>query len=129
MEITVVGAGYVGLSLAVLISQKSKVNLIDNQKLIDEREESIPIPIIFSSSCATYGVPHKLPIFENCHQNPINPYGRTKLIIEMLLKTIYSDEKTHHFENNLVRRVAGLVYVEDVHVGELKNKLKLMFIL
>tara|TARA_B100000674_G_C37798508_1_gene895256 strand:- start:521 stop:931 length:411 start_codon:yes stop_codon:yes gene_type:complete len=51
-------------------------------------------------------------------------YDNRLEIIEMLLKTIYSDEKTHHFENNLVRRVAGLVYVEDVHVGELKNKLK-----
>ena len=51
-------------------------------------------------------------------------YDKRLEIIEMLLKTIYSDEKTHHYENNLVRRVAGLVYVEDVHIGELKQKLK-----
>ena len=51
-------------------------------------------------------------------------YDKRLEIIEMLLKTIYSDEKTHHYENNLVRRVAGLIYVEDVHIGELKQKLK-----
>lgn len=42
-------------------------------------------PIIFSSSCATYGIPAKLPISENELQHPINPYGRTKLIAEQML--------------------------------------------
>ena len=51
-------------------------------------------------------------------------YDKRLEIIEMLLKTIYSDENTHHYEDNLVRRVAGLVYVEDVHIGELKQKFK-----
>ena len=38
--------------------------------------------VIFSSSCATYGVPNSLPIKEATPQEPINPYGRTKLIAE-----------------------------------------------
>jgi len=42
--------------------------------------------IIFSSTCATYGEPQGLPITENMEQNPINPYGMTKLIIENILK-------------------------------------------
>jgi UDP-arabinose 4-epimerase len=42
--------------------------------------------IVFSSSCATYGVPVTLPIAEDSPQAPINPYGRTKLIGEMMLK-------------------------------------------
>ncbi|GAA0312234.1 UDP-glucose 4-epimerase GalE [Rhodovulum strictum] len=41
--------------------------------------------VIFSSSCATYGVPDRLPITEDTPQNPINPYGRTKLIGEWML--------------------------------------------
>ena len=36
--------------------------------------------IVFSSSCATYGVPQRLPIVETMVQNPINPYGRSKLM-------------------------------------------------
>ncbi|HEV7317785.1 MAG TPA: UDP-glucose 4-epimerase GalE [Ensifer sp.] len=41
--------------------------------------------IVFSSSCATYGVPPRLPITEDTVQEPINPYGRTKLMIELML--------------------------------------------
>jgi UDP-glucose-4-epimerase GalE len=42
--------------------------------------------IIFSSTCATYGMPDQIPIAENHPQNPINPYGRTKLMIEWILQ-------------------------------------------
>lgn len=42
--------------------------------------------IVFSSSCATYGVPDSLPIREESPQQPVNPYGRTKLIFEMALE-------------------------------------------
>lgn len=42
--------------------------------------------IIFSSSCATYGVPEALPVHETSPQNPISPYGRSKLIGEQIIK-------------------------------------------
>lgn len=42
--------------------------------------------IVFSSSCATYGIPASLPIREEGVQKPVNPYGRTKLIFEMALE-------------------------------------------
>lgn len=41
--------------------------------------------VVFSSSCATYGSPERLPIREDTPQRPINPYGRTKLICEWML--------------------------------------------
>lgn len=41
--------------------------------------------LVFSSSCATYGVPDVLPITEAAPQRPINPYGRTKLVVEQVL--------------------------------------------
>jgi len=41
--------------------------------------------IIFSSSCATYGVPEALPVRETSSQNPISPYGRTKLMGEQII--------------------------------------------
>ncbi|MEX5598474.1 UDP-glucose 4-epimerase GalE [Pseudophaeobacter sp. C1-32P7] len=44
--------------------------------------------IVFSSSCATYGVPETLPIVETTPQRPINPYGRTKLIGEQMLEDL-----------------------------------------
>jgi UDP-glucose 4-epimerase len=42
--------------------------------------------IIFSSTCATYGMPEQIPIPERHPQNPINPYGRSKLIIEWIFQ-------------------------------------------
>ena len=41
--------------------------------------------IVFSSTCATYGIPKTLPIRENDLQQPINPYGASKLMIEDVL--------------------------------------------
>ena len=41
---------------------------------------------VFSSTCATYGVPQTVPITEDSPQNPINPYGRTKLAMEWALR-------------------------------------------
>ena len=42
--------------------------------------------LYFSSTCATYGIPEANPITEEQTQNPINPYGRTKLIVEQILQ-------------------------------------------
>jgi len=42
--------------------------------------------LVFSSTCATYGVPQAVPIAEDHPQNPINPYGASKLMIERMLK-------------------------------------------
>jgi UDP-glucose 4-epimerase len=40
---------------------------------------------VFSSTCATYGVPEVVPITESNPQRPINPYGRSKLMLEWVL--------------------------------------------
>ncbi len=42
--------------------------------------------VVFSSSCAVYGVPDRLPLTEDHPKNPITPYGRTKLAIEWMLE-------------------------------------------
>jgi UDP-arabinose 4-epimerase len=41
--------------------------------------------IVFSSTCATYGIPETLPIAENHPQRPVNPYGDSKLFVERVL--------------------------------------------
>ncbi len=43
---------------------------------------------VFSSTCATYGIPTQMPIIETLPQSPINPYGQTKLDIENTLKAV-----------------------------------------
>jgi UDP-glucose-4-epimerase GalE len=51
------------------------------QALIDFR----PLPFVFSSTCATYGLPESIPITEDHPQRPINPYGFSKLVVERML--------------------------------------------
>jgi UDP-arabinose 4-epimerase len=42
--------------------------------------------LVFSSTCATYGSPESNPIHEEMPQNPINPYGQSKLMVEQVMK-------------------------------------------
>jgi len=42
--------------------------------------------LVFSSTCATYGIPQSLPITEEMEQKPVNPYGASKLMIERILR-------------------------------------------
>jgi UDP-glucose-4-epimerase GalE len=42
--------------------------------------------IVFSSTCATYGIPTRVPIPEDHAQNPVNPYGASKLTVEWMLR-------------------------------------------
>jgi UDP-arabinose 4-epimerase len=44
-----------------------------------------PIPFVFSSTCATYGIPERTPILESAPQRPVNPYGQSKLFVERIL--------------------------------------------
>lgn len=43
---------------------------------------------VFSSTCATFGIPEKMPITEDSSQKPINPYGQTKLDVENMLRAL-----------------------------------------
>jgi len=61
-------------------------NVIGTLNLLQVIREFGVKHFIFSSTCATYGLPEKIPISEDHPQNPINPYGRTKLLIEEALK-------------------------------------------
>lgn len=60
-------------------------NVENGLKLLDAVLASDVRLFVFSSTCATYGVPAALPIRESCPQTPINPYGATKLFFEQVL--------------------------------------------
>lgn len=60
-------------------------NVAGTLSLLDACRNAKVDKVIFSSSCATYGVPSVLPIKEVTPQRPISPYGRTKLIAEHML--------------------------------------------
>lgn len=60
-------------------------NVTGTQSLVNAMLDEGIKNLVFSSTCATYGQPDELPIKETTTQSPINPYGRTKLMIEQLL--------------------------------------------
>ena len=62
-----------------------RVNVTGTLSLLEACRTTGIDRVVFSSSCATYGVPRELPIAEESDQRPINPYGRTKLIAEQML--------------------------------------------
>jgi UDP-glucose 4-epimerase len=61
-------------------------NIANGINLLNAMLEAGVRYFIFSSSCAVYGVPKKLPLAETHPRNPVNPYGKTKLFMETILQ-------------------------------------------
>jgi UDP-glucose-4-epimerase GalE len=61
-------------------------NVIGTLNLLDGMRDAGVDHLVFSSTCATYGIPTAMPIAETMPQNPVNPYGETKLAIERALR-------------------------------------------
>lgn len=61
------------------INTRGSLNLIEAMLASDVGK------IVFSSTCATYGIPDSFPILETTPQAPINPYGASKLMVERML--------------------------------------------
>ncbi|WP_414468933.1 UDP-glucose 4-epimerase GalE [Methanobacterium sp. ACI-7] len=91
---------------------KNTLNLL--QVMLEEKVNQF----VFSSTCATYGNPVEIPITENHPQNPINPYGRGKLIVEQILKD-YSDAYGLKYASLRYFNAAGAD--PDCEVGELHD--------
>jgi UDP-arabinose 4-epimerase len=79
------GVAYVGESFTCP-ARYYRSNVAGTQSLLDACLASGVSRIVFSSSCATYGIPPALPIREDAPQQPISPYGRSKLVCEYLLR-------------------------------------------
>lgn len=61
-------------------------NVTKTFTLLEAMRETGVQHIVFSSTCATYGIPQEMPISESQPQNPVNPYGESKLFVERTLK-------------------------------------------
>lgn len=61
-------------------------NVLATLELLEAMRRCDVKKIVFSSTCATYGQPKIIPITENEKQEPVNPYGFTKLVIERALE-------------------------------------------
>lgn len=84
--------------------------------LLDAMRQANVKRIVFSSTCATYGDPPGLPIVETMPQAPINPYGRTKLLAECILRDQLAADPDFAFVALRYFNVAGCAL--DGTVGE-----------
>ena len=90
-------------------------NVAGSLVLLDSMRNCGVDKFIFSSTCATYGMPEEIPISEDHPQNPINPYGRTKLMIEWMLQD-FSKAYGLHFVSLRYFNAAGAD--PDAEIGE-----------
>jgi UDP-glucose 4-epimerase len=60
-------------------------NVVGTLKLLEAMRAANVTRMVFSSTTATYGIPQRIPITESERQEPINPYGFSKLVIERAL--------------------------------------------
>lgn len=60
-------------------------NVVNTLKLLDAMVDLGVKNLVYSSTCATYGIPETLPISEAQPQRPVSPYGESKLFVEKML--------------------------------------------
>jgi UDP-arabinose 4-epimerase len=90
-------------------------NVVGSITLLDAAIKSGIQSLVFSSSCATYGIPARVPVNEAMPQIPINPYGETKLIIEKALHW-YSQAYSLNYAALRYFNAAGAA--SDAEIGE-----------
>ena len=105
---------YVGESVT-LPAKYYRNNVANTINLLEVMVEKNVSNFIFSSSCATYGEPVEIPITEEHPQNPINPYGRTKLMVEQILDDFRS---AYGLESVLLRYFNAAGADPDGELGE-----------
>ena len=71
--------------------------------------------LVFSSTAATYGLPARIPITEDEPNNPINPYGRSKLMVEQML---FDFERAHGLRSAIMRYFNAAGASPDGEIGE-----------
>ncbi len=67
-------------------------NVLGSMSLLAAMKTAGVRKLVFSSTCATYGLPQEVPIPETNPQEPINPYGQSKLMVEQILKDMAAAE-------------------------------------
>jgi len=90
-------------------------NVVNTLNLLKVMREYGCNKIIFSSTCATYGEPERVPITEDMVQNPINPYGATKLMVERIFRDY---QKAYGLEFVVLRYFNAAGADPDGEIGE-----------
>jgi UDP-arabinose 4-epimerase len=90
-------------------------NVAGTVNLLEALRDNDIKKLIFSSTCATYGVPERNPIPEDHPQDPINPYGASKLMIERVLRDF---DAAHGLRSISLRYFNAAGADPDAEIGE-----------
>lgn len=82
-------------------------NSVNAMKLIDTCQKNGVKNFVFSSTAATYGIPKEIPVPETAPLAPINPYGSSKVVTEMILKDLSVAKKDFNYVALRYFNVAG----------------------
>lgn len=74
-------------------------NVLGTMRLVSTMKRANVKTLVFSSSATVYGIPRYLPLDERHPLAPTNPYGRTKLVIEEMLKDLYRSDDSWRIGN------------------------------
>lgn len=90
-------------------------NLMGSINLLEAmREHHVPY-LVFSSTCATYGHPQSIPLTESHPQKPVNPYGRSKWMVEQMI----ADFAMAHGLKSVILRYFNVAGADlDTEIGE-----------
>ena len=139
-KITVIGSGFGGLAAALRLKAKGhKVTLVEKHPDLGGRARVFKKDqFIFDGGPTVITAPYlfeelfSLSLIINDNSNDIQQFTRKlnenldydeKLeIIEMMWKIIIADGRIDDYENSLIRKISGLLYVQDSDVGKIKNK-------
>ena len=89
-------------------------NVAGTLNLLDAMQKNLVDKLVFSSTCATYGISQSIPIQETAPQFPINPYGASKLMIERVLQ----DARVLGLRSVVLRYFNAAGADQDCEIGE-----------
>lgn len=91
-------------------------NTVNTINLLDVMKEEAVSRFIFSSTAAVYGIPDSIPVNEDMPMNPINPYGTSKMMIELFLRDIAVASSDFRYVSLRYFNVAGAD--KDCRIGQ-----------
>jgi UDP-arabinose 4-epimerase len=90
-------------------------NVVGSLTLLETMYQCGVRSIVFSSTCAVYGIPARMPIIEDAPLQPINPYGHSKLTVERMLEDF---EVAHGIRSVSLRYFNAAGADPDAEIGE-----------
>ncbi|HEX4112011.1 MAG TPA: UDP-glucose 4-epimerase GalE [Stellaceae bacterium] len=90
-------------------------NVVNSLNLFEALLRAGNPPVVFSSSCATYGIPDTTPIDETAPQRPVNPYGESKAMVERALASL---DRAHGLRHVTLRYFNAAGADPDGEIGE-----------